>query len=199
MQLLKTVRNFLFIAITFFAAGATGADSHSHNPKAVIKTSLGDIKIELFKQKAPVSVKNFLAYIDSGFFKQTIFHRVIPDFMIQGGGFSQRMDRKTNTLPPIKNEANNGIQNKRGTVSMARTQDPNSATSQFFINVVDNHYLNQKAGSAGYAVFGKVIEGMEVVDTISKVKTQITKGMRDVPSTPVVIHSIDLIKSAEGK
>ncbi|PIE43409.1 MAG: hypothetical protein CSA50_05930 [Gammaproteobacteria bacterium] len=199
MQLLPTIRHLLFIAFAFLVTSATYANSHSGNPTAVIKTNFGEIYIELFENKAPISVKNFLAYINSGFFNQTLFHRVIPDFIIQGGGFTQTMDRKTNTFPPIKNEANNGIDNVRGTLAMARTQDPNSATSQFFINVVNNPYLNQNAGSAGYAVFGKVNKGMEIVDKISQVKTQITNGMRNVPATPVIIESITLTAPVPDK
>jgi len=159
------------------------------NPKVILDTTKGQITIELYPEKAPDTVKNFLAYVDAGFYNGTIFHRVIPGFMIQGGGFSSDMQQKP-TRSPIKIESDNGLKNERGTIAMARTQDPNSATAQFFINSVDNTFLNFTAKTVqgwGYAVFGKVALGLEVVDEISKVKTG-AKGMhRDVPVEPVVI------------
>jgi peptidyl-prolyl cis-trans isomerase B (cyclophilin B) len=163
----------------------------AENPKVILETTKGQFTIELYPGKAPETVKNFLAYVDAGFYNGTIFHRVIPNFMIQGGGFASDMQQKP-TRPPIKIEADNGLKNERGTLAMARTQDPNSATAQFFINSVDNAFLNFTAKTVqgwGYAVFGKVVQGIEVVDEISKVKTG-AKGMhRDVPAEPVVINT----------
>ncbi len=171
------------------AALATGK-----NPVVLMETSLGNIKIELYPQKAPVTVKNFLDYVKSGFYNGTIFHRVINGFMIQGGGFTADLREKP-TNPPIKNEADNGLKNDRGTIAMARTGDPNSATAQFFINVVDNNRLNRPSPDGfGYAVFGKVIAGMDVVDKIKAVPTGFSKGFQDVPQTPVVIKSVKVLK-----
>jgi len=160
-------------------------------PQVIIDTTLGQITLELDPQKAPITVKNFLDYVSSGFYDGTIFHRVIDGFMIQGGGFTESMKQKSGGAQ-IKNEADNGLLNNRGTIAMARTQVVDSATSQFFINVGDNHFLNHKgkdAASYGYAVFGKVIEGLETVDAIRKVATG-TKGFhQDVPKDPVIINS----------
>lgn len=157
-----------------------------------IKTSKGDIKLELFEKEAPITVENFRSYIKSGFYKGTIFHRVIPNFMIQGGGMDENFMQKE-TAAPIKNEATNQISNKRGTIAMARTQVVDSATSQFFINVVDNDFLDFKAPIPqyyGYCVFGKVVEGMEVADAIVGVPTT-SKGMhRDVPQENIVILDV---------
>jgi cyclophilin family peptidyl-prolyl cis-trans isomerase len=150
------------------------------------KTSLGDFSIELFPTEAPISSENFQSYVDAGYFDGTIFHRVIPGFMLQGGGFTADMQQKK-TKEPIKNEATNGLKNKRGTLSMARTNDINSATSQFFVNLVDNEFLDNKAGNYGYAVFGKVVSGMDVIDAIAKVKTGRNGHHDDVPVEPVVI------------
>ena len=152
-----------------------------------LQTTLGDIDIALNPDKAPQSVRNFLAYVDEGFYDGTIFHRIVPGFVIQGGGLEANLHEKA-TKPPIDNEAGNGLQNTRGTLSMARTQDPDSATSQFFINVADNDFLNP-GRDRGYAVFGKVTKGMEVVDQIVNSPTTIKKGMRDVPADPVYIKS----------
>jgi cyclophilin family peptidyl-prolyl cis-trans isomerase len=152
------------------------------------ETSKGNFTIELFTKEAPISAQNFLDYAKAGFFDGTIFHRVIPGFVIQGGGFTENMEQKKNN-PPIENEAKNGLRNRRGTLSMARTNDINSATSQFFVNLVDNSSLDHKPGNYGYAVFGKVTEGMDVVDAIAAVKTG-RKGMHDdVPVEPVVVTS----------
>ncbi|MNH15918.1 Peptidyl-prolyl cis-trans isomerase A precursor [compost metagenome] len=156
-------------------------------PHVLLDTSFGQVEIELNAEKAPISTKNFLEYVDSGFYNNTIFHRVIPGFMVQGGGFTDQMVQK-DTKDPIRNEASNGLQNTRGTLSMARTSNPNSATSQFFINVADNDFLNP-GRDAGYAVFGKVTKGMDVVDQIVNSPTTIKKGMRDVPADPVYIKS----------
>jgi peptidyl-prolyl cis-trans isomerase A (cyclophilin A) len=152
------------------------------------KTSLGDFSIELLPDEAPVSSENFQAYVDAGFFDGTIFHRVIPGFVLQGGGFTADMQQKK-TNAPIKNEATNGLKNKRGTLSMARTNDINSATSQFFVNLVDNDFLDNKPGNYGYAVFGKVVAGMDVIDTIAKTKTGRHGHHDDVPVEAVVVHS----------
>jgi len=162
-----------------------------------LETSMGNIVIELNEQAAPVTVKNFLGYVEAGFYDGAIFHRVIPGFMIQGGGFTKQMVKKE-TRDPIINEARNGLSNIRGTVAMARSSEPNSATAQFFINHRDNDFLNYiDENKAGYAVFGKVIEGMDVVDTIASVKTTTVKitrngkdaSMDDVPVEPIIISA----------
>ncbi len=154
----------------------------------ILETSAGVVSVELFEDQAPVTVANFLEYVDAGFFDGTIFHRVIPKFMIQGGGFTDEMSEKP-TRDPIKNEADNGLKNERGTLSMARTSDINSATSQFFINVADNKFLDHSERDFGYAVFAKVVEGMDVVDQIAQVKTGSNGGHQDVPVEPLVIQS----------
>lgn len=161
--------------------------------KVRMETSKGDIEIELNQSKAPISVKNFLSYVDSKFFEGTIFHRVIDNFMIQGGGFDKDLKKKA-TEAPIKNEANNGLKNDIGTIAMARTSDINSATSQFFINVKNNDFLNhQGSANYGYAVFGKVSKGMSVLNLIKKVKTSPAGGHGNVPIEPIVIKSIKRI------
>ena len=153
----------------------------------VFETTLGNFEVELFEKEAPVSSENFLAYVDDGFFNGVIFHPAIPGFMIHGGGFEPGMEQKE-TKAPIKNEADNGLKNSRGTLAMARTNDINSATAQFFINLVDNEFLDH-AGPAnyGYAVFGKVSAGMDVIDKIAKVSTTNRAGHQNVPSADVVI------------
>ena len=161
----------------------------SENPVVLLETTSGDILVELYPDKAPETVANFLKYVDDGFYNNTLFHRVIPGFMIQGGGLTARMQQK-DTSAPIKNEADNGLKNDRGTIAMARTMDPHSATAQFFINLVDNDFLNFQAPSGngwGYCVFGRVTEGMDVVDKIAKVKTTTVGMYQDVPSDLVVI------------
>ena len=155
-----------------------------------LETSLGVIKVELYPDKAPVSVKNFLAYVKEGHYDGLIFHRVIRDFMIQGGGFTKEMKERGSKHPPIKNEADNGLTNDRGTLAMARTSVVDSATAQFFINVVNNDFLNHRSKTPqgyGYAVFGKVTEGMDVVDKIRAVPTKGTGMFQDVPQQPVTI------------
>ena len=159
-----------------------------------IKTSMGTIDIELYDDKAPISVKNFESYVKSNFYNGTIFHRVIPGFMIQGSGFETNMVEKK-TQASIKNESNNGLQNTRGTLAMARTNDPNSATSQFFINLTDNAFLNKTSSNPGYAVFGKVTKGMEIVDKISKVPTGNYGMHENVPNHPVKIISIQTVNT----
>ncbi|WP_407291836.1 peptidylprolyl isomerase [Stutzerimonas zhaodongensis] len=160
----------------------------AEKPHVLLNTSMGEIEIELEAEKAPVSVKNFLEYVESGFYDGTVFHRVIPGFMIQGGGFNEGLNQKQ-TRDPIKNEADNGLHNVRGTLAMARTQDVNSATSQFFINHRDNDFLDNGSRDFGYAVFGKVVRGMDVVDQIAQVPTGNRSMMQNVPLTPVKIVS----------
>ena len=162
------------------------------NPQVVIETSMGTMVVELFADKAPKTVENFLGYVASGFYEGTIFHRIIPKFMIQGGGFTSDLVKKANRAP-VQNEADNGLTNQRGTLAMARTGQPHSATSQFFINTVDNDSLNHSGKNArgwGYAVFGKVVEGMDVIDALSAVKTGTRKRMQDVPFEAVTIKKI---------
>ena len=154
----------------------------------IFSTSMGDITIELMSEEAPISAKNFLDYVDAGFFDGTIFHRVIPGFMIQGGGFTADMNQKP-TQAPIKNEADNGVKNARGTLSMARTSDINSATTQFFINLKDNEFLDHGTRDFGYAVFARVVEGMDVVDKIAGVQTGNKGPHSDVPMEPVVTNT----------
>lgn len=163
----------------------------------ILHTNFGDIKLELYPEKAPATVENFVEYVKSGHYNGTIFHRVISDFMIQGGGFDKNMQQKP-TQKPIKNEANNGLKNEVGTIAMARTQDPHSATAQFFINVTNNDFLNHSSETLqgwGYAVFGKVSEGMDVVDKIKAVKTT-SQGMhQNVPVDPVIIESAEVVET----
>jgi peptidyl-prolyl cis-trans isomerase B (cyclophilin B) len=162
----------------------------NQNIHVLISTSKGDIKLALDAKNAPITVKNFLEYVESGFFKGTIFHRVIKGFMIQCGGLNAAMEDKDNKNPPIQNEANNGLKNKKGTIAMARTSDPHSASSQFFINVNDNGFLDFKSENMqgwGYAVFGEVIEGMDVVDAIENVKTGSKGFHQDVPVETIEI------------
>jgi len=169
------------------AAGADPADS----PVVVLETNMGPITIQLDRAKAPITVDNFLKYVDAGFYNGTIFHRVIPNFMVQGGGMTEDMREKA-TNPPIKNEAGNGLKNKRGTLAMARTSNPDSASAQFFINLKDeNSFLDrdQAQDGFGYAVFGKVIDGMDVVDKIAAVRTGNKGGHQNVPVEAVVIKS----------
>lgn len=159
-----------------------------------IQTNYGDISIELDHEKTPKTAANFIEYVKSGFFENTLFHRVIPNFMIQGGGFEPGMVKK-DTFDPIENEADMGASNKRGTIAMARTSDPHSATSQFFINIVDNPFLDFKAKNAngwGYCVFGQVVSGMDVVDKIKNIKTSSQHGHQDVPEKEVIIQKVIL-------
>jgi peptidyl-prolyl cis-trans isomerase A (cyclophilin A) len=153
------------------------------------QTSLGDFTIEFFEKEAPLSVANFKSYIEDGYFDGTIFHRIVPGFVIQGGGFTEDMTQKK-TKAPVKNEADNGLKNKRGTLSMARTNDINSATSQFFVNLKDNDFLDNSRGNFGYAVFAKVTEGMDVIDKIAAVATGRKKGFDDVPVEAVIMTSV---------
>jgi peptidyl-prolyl cis-trans isomerase B (cyclophilin B) len=181
---------FVAMLISLGAVIISGAeDAAAENPRVLLDTSKGEIILELYPDKAPDTVNNFLNYVDAKFYDGTIFHRVIPNFMIQGGGFADDMKQKS-TQTPIKNEADKGLDNDRGTIAMARTNEPHSATAQFFINTVNNDFLNHKSKTAqgwGYAAFGKVIEGMDTVDAISAVKTATRGSYSDVPVEPVVI------------
>ena len=165
--------------------------SFAANTIVEMKTTKGNIEIELFNDKAPVSAKNFESYVKKKFYDGTIFHRVIPDFMVQGGGMTPDMQEKT-TGQPIINEASNGLKNTRGTLAMARTNDPNSAKSQFFINLVDNDFLDQSNENAGYAVFGQVIQGMNVVDQMAKMPTTTRDFHKNVPLQPIKILSVNI-------
>jgi peptidyl-prolyl cis-trans isomerase B (cyclophilin B) len=164
--------------------------------KVLLNTNFGKIELELDEEKAPLSVKNFVEYVKSGHYNETIFHRVINDFMIQGGGFNSKMEQKP-TQSPIKNEANNGLKNDKYTIAMARTFEPHSATAQFFINVKDNSFLNFRSEDAngwGYTVFGKVVTGTEIVDKIKQVKTGHKLGHDDVPLDNVIIESAVVVE-----
>src|SRR5262249_43262807 len=193
-----------------------GAESADKDTVVVMETSKGTIKIELFADKAPITVKNFLSYVDEKFYDGTIFHRVIGNFMIQGGGFEPGLKEKGKTKPPIKNESKNGLSNERGTIAMARLGDPDSATAQFYINVEDNNgkgknkdqNLDPNPGRSGYTVFGKVIEGMDVIVKIREVETGTKLGtfpngqqmpMKDVPVEDVVIKSIRRAETGDAK
>ena len=190
-----TISIFALVAITIFFGDSAVAEDI--NPKVVLETTKGKIVLELYPDNTPETVKNFLNYVDSKYYDGTIFHRVIPNFMIQGGGFAPGMNRKSPTQAPIKNEADTGLKNDRGTIAMARTGDPHSATSQFFINSKNNDFLNYRSKTQqgwGYAAFGKVVEGMKTVDAISAVKTTSRPPFRDVPEEPVVIKSARRLK-----
>ena len=177
------------------AALADPAASKAAPPRVTLATSKGEIVVELYPDKAPATVKSFLAYVNEKFYDGTIFHRVIPGFMIQGGGFTADMNQK-GTKAPVENEAANGLSNARGTIAMARTSDPHSATAQWFINLKDNTFLDKKQSQDGwgYTVFGKVVKGMEVVDAIAGVPTGMKSGMSDVPRETVTITSAKATK-----
>jgi peptidyl-prolyl cis-trans isomerase B (cyclophilin B) len=185
-----TIVSFLLIAYILFST-ITG-DIMDDKSIVVLETNKGIIKIELDKINAPISSENFINYVNDGFFDGLLFHRVIPDFMIQGGGFYPNGSQKK-TLTPIKLESDNGLKNQRGTIAMARTNDPNSATSQFFINLKDNDFLNKAPGNPGYAVFGEVIEGMDVVDSIATQKTSNKGGHQDWPKDNILILKASLL------
>ena len=176
--------------------GATEKSSESEaapsdSPRVSLETNQGTLVLELFPEESPKTVENFLAYAESGFYDGTVFHRVIPGFMIQGGGFTTEFQKK-DTRAPVENESDNGLSNTRGTVAMARTRDPHSATSQFFINVVDNPSLDHSGPGTGYTVLGEVVKGMEVADAISKVPTTNRGRMADVPREAVVIEKVSV-------
>ncbi len=184
------------VSFALFSLMCLQLNSAYANPKVLMETSKGDITIELYENEAPRTVKNFLSYASEGFYNNLIFHRVIKDFMIQGGGMDSEM-RQKDPKPPIKNEARRGLGNNRGTIAMARTNVVDSATAQFFINVKDNDFLNHTDKTArgfGYAVFGEVIKGMDVVDSIARVKTGIFNGFRDVPKEPILIKNVSMIE-----
>lgn len=194
MQL--TILGLIFMVSVAMVVSPAESGAGEENPVVLMETSLGNITIELDQTKAPVSVKNFLSYVDEKFYDGTIFHRVISNFMIQGGGFTADMQQKR-AKAPIKNEAGNGLKNMRGTIAMARTNVVDSATAQFFINVVDNDFLDHQNNTPqgfGYAVFGKVTEGMDVVDKIKSVKTGSKMGSSDVPAEAVVIKSVKRVQ-----
>lgn len=186
----------LIVLMTVLAcATVQAADNGAANPRVQLDTSEGKIVIELAAKEAPVSVANFLEYVKAGFYNGTIFHRVIPNFMIQGGGFTPDMEQKE-TRGTIKNEAGNGLKNERGTVAMARRAEPDSATAQFFINLTGNDFLDHQSDAPaafGYAVFGHVTEGMEVVDKIAATATTSVGPMADVPAQPIIIKSASLL------
>ena len=177
------------LALSAISPAALAAKGDTH---VLLITSAGNIELELNNQKAPISVKNFVDYVNSGYYNNTTFHRVIPGFMIQGGGFTAEMQQKQPN-PPIKNEADNGLRNTRGTISMARTADKDSATSQFFLNVADNAFLDHGQRDFGYAVFGKIVKGQDVVEKISQVTTNDVGPYQNVPSKPVVILSAKVL------
>ncbi len=187
------MKRFFLLTLAASALGSSPGLADDKKPVVVLDTSMGKIKIELYADQAPVTVKNFLAYVDDKFYDGTIFHRVIPNFMIQGGGMEPGLKEKK-TKEAIKNESTNGLENKRGTIAMARTMEPDTATSQFFINLKDNALLDRAKAQdkVGYCVFGKVIEGMDVVDKIAKVetKTVVRNRFEDVPTEDVTIKSI---------
>jgi cyclophilin family peptidyl-prolyl cis-trans isomerase len=193
------MRTFIFslmLLLTTTLSFATENLMSDSSSKVKFTTSLGEIVIQLNPEKAPVSSANFLTYVNEGFYNGTIFHRIIPGFMAQGGGFDTDFNQKT-THDPIKNEADNGLPNKRGTIAMARTNVPDSATAQFFINYKDNSFLNYSSPTAsgwGYAVFGEVIEGMDIVDEMAKQPTGNRGGHQDVPKTDIIIEKAEVIK-----
>ena len=199
VKLLKCMIS-LFVLLTAFAASPALAQQSSTSneslPKVRMVTSEGAIELQLRPDVAPETVANFLQYVRDGFYDGTVFHRVIPGFMIQGGGFTETLSRKS-TREPVRNEASPTLPNLRGTIAMARTNAPDSATSQFFINVADNGFLNAGVRGPGYAVFGKVTEGMGVVDAIARKQTTRKQGMADVPVEPVRIEKATVIEPAE--
>ena len=188
----------LFSLCTLLALAASPAIADDQHPRVRMSTTFGDIVLELDREKAPKTVENFLSYVQEGYYEGTIFHRVIDGFMVQGGGFTQDYQKKP-THSPIENEARNGLKNLTGTVAMARTPAPHSATAQFFINVVNNDFLNSTPDNWGYAVFGKVVEGMDVVDKIRRTPTGSGGPFRsDVPRTPIVIEKVMLESAMPG-
>ena len=192
---MKNIIKYLVITAIIFLNNGANAEMTT-NTKIIIKTTSGDIKIELYDDKAPITSENFIKYIESGYFTDTIFHRVIKDFMIQGGGFTAEMSEK-DSMPSIQNEASNGISNERGTIAMARTPDPHSASSQFFINLKDNNFLDFTAETPqgwGYCAFGKVFEGMDILDKIALVDTGSYGAHQDVPKEPITINEIIIEK-----
>ncbi len=206
--MLKAIKKVLTVSFLLFASQVMAEQKATAPDKpvaealqpvdVVIKTSKGDMTIRLNPGKAPVTVENFLAYVDKGFYEGLVFHRVMPGFMIQGGGMTADMSQKP-TSAPIRNESGNGLRNSRGTISMARTANPDSATSQFFINLVNNEFLNNRPGRPGYAVFGEVISGEEVMDSIASVKTGNRGPHANVPVDPITILTVERVKTAPTK
>ena len=189
------------LLIALFALVLAVGNAVAQNPRLELKTSRGPISIELFQDKAPKTVANFLQYAKEGFYNGTIFHRVIDGFMIQGGGFDREM-REKRTRGPIENEAGNGLKNEVGTLAMARTPQPHSASAQFFINLKSNDFLNFREPTTqgfGYAVFGRVVQGMDIVNTIAKVRTGASGPHRDVPVEPIVIETVTLVTPNQEK
>ena len=184
MRYIVTLFAFMFSMMAF--SETTAIEAAVKKPYVTFKTNQGDFVLELEPIKAPITVANFLGYVEQGYYKGTVFHRVIKDFMVQGGGFTENMTRKA-TGPEIKNEADNGLFNNKGTIAMARTAKVDSATSQFFINVKNNYFLNNGYRDFGYAVFGKIVKGMEIIEAISLVDTGVKNGMRDVPVEPIIV------------
>ena len=193
---------FSVLAATCALLGTANADdsasefSNQDLAKVDVTTSEGQFTLQLRPDVAPDTVANFLEYVRSGYYEGTVFHRVIPGFMIQGGGFTEQLQRKE-TRPPVRNEANRSLPNLRGTLAMARTNAPDSATAQFFVNLTDNDFLNPNSRGAGYAVFGKVISGMDVVDAIANVQTGPRQGMNDVPLQAITIESMSIVNSSD--
>jgi peptidyl-prolyl cis-trans isomerase A (cyclophilin A) len=188
--MLKTLLGTIAVVTVGLLGLSAAAKAADDKPVVVMETSAGTVTIELDPKTAPITVENFLKYVDEGYYDNLVFHRVIPGFMIQGGGMDDRLNEKGKQRPGIRNESDNGLTNKRGTLAMARTSNPNSATSQFFINLVDNDFLNGSSSRPGYAVFGKVIGGMDVVDTIAKAQTATAGPHEGVPVKPIYIKSI---------
>ena len=193
---MRTIILFMMLSLTSTLSFSTEKTMSDTQTKVKLITTLGEVIIQLNTEKAPISSANFLTYVNEGFYNGTVFHRIIPDFMAQGGGFDTSFNQKAVHVP-IKNEANNGLKNTRGTLAMARTNDPDSATAQFFINYKDNSFLNhtsQTSSGWGYAVFGEVIEGMDVVDAMAKQATSNRGGHQDVPKTNIVIEKAEVVK-----
>jgi len=191
--MITTLRNIAFFCLALLTLNVLAAE----HPRVRLETDQGVITVELYPEKAPKSVANFLAYVDSGFYDKTIFHRVIRNFVIQGGGLDSSMREKP-TRAPIANEAKNGLKNKAGTLAMARTNEPHSASSQFFINLQSNTNLDYPSFDGwGYAVFGKVVEGQEIVQKIGRVPTAVVSGQADVPKTPVLLKTARRIAAAK--
>ncbi len=184
----------LTLGLALLSASPSFAAKKGKNPLVLITTTLGDIKVELYQDKAPISTANFLSYVKDKHYDGTVFHRVIKGFMIQGGNMDSNLSPHTGIKPSIKNEASNGEKNVEGTIAMARTPDPDSASDQFFINVKDNGFLDKNEGNPGYAVFGKVVSGMDIAHKIEQVPTGTKNGMGDVPNDPVVIKSVKVVK-----
>ncbi len=193
------IRSSMAVLLVALVAACLAAPAQAQKPQVELQTSMGIIVVTLDPQSAPKTVENFLTYVGNGFYDNTIFLRVIKSFMIQGGGLTEDMQKKK-TLPPVVNEADNGLKNSAGTIAMARTNDPHSATSQFFINVADNRFLDHRGKNQsgwGYCVFGQVTEGMQVVRKIEAVQTGFKACRRDVPLKPVLIHKALVRKSEE--